>query len=207
MSGDDSIAAFDNARQSLKALLEDEGVFDDDIIELSQDVREQVGGVRSASVDGFEDAMLDLAVGADQGCLVFMTSHGDVSGFYLHERDVLTPSKLDQILDDACGEQPTVVLVSACFSGTFVAPLQAPNRIILTSSRHDRTSFGCAPDDIHPHWDGCLIDHFQVVDTWSELQARIVDCVESKEGAIDVTPSLPQAFFGDDVRELRVLYR
>ena len=207
MTGDDSIAAFDNARREVRGLFEDDGVLDEHIIELSRDAYEQVGGVRATSVDNFEDAMMDLEVGADDGCVVFMTSHGSQDGWYIRDQGYLTPARLDQILDDACGERPTVALISACYSGVFVDPVASPNRIILTAARPDRTSFGCSSEATYTYWDGCLIDNLPAAETWAELYDLIVTCIENKEALGGFTPSGPQGFFGDEVRELPIFYR
>ncbi len=39
-----------------------------------------------------------------------------------------------------------VVIVSACFSGAFIAPLADDNTIVLAAAAPDRTSFGCQPE-------------------------------------------------------------
>ena len=88
-----------------------------------------------------------------------MTSHGSPEGFYLRNAPPITPQKLNKILDLYCNERPTVVLISACYSGVFVGPsMQKENRIILTAARQDRTSFGCSTENQYTYWDSCLID-------------------------------------------------
>ena len=206
MTGDDSISAFDNAREAMKALFEADGVLDEDTIQLSRDGALQTGGVRATSVDSFADALLELAVGDGDGCVVFMTSHGSPSGFYIRDQNELTPTRLDRILDDACGDRPTVALISACYSGVFVDPAAQPNRIILTAAREDRTSFGCSAEAEYTYWDGCLIDRFTASDTWAALYDDVTACIEAKEGG-GFTPSLPQGFFGADVRDLPIFHR
>ena len=39
--------------------------------------------------------------------------------------------------------KPVVLALSACYSGSFIAPLKNINRIILTAADKDRNSFGC----------------------------------------------------------------
>src|SRR5206468_2620865 len=111
-----------------------------------------------------------------------LTSHGTRQGFVLRGQPVLTPERLSDMIDAACGEQPTVVLVSACFSGTFVHDaMRRPNRVILTAARDDVTSFGCSPESEFTYWDGCLIDTLPRVDTWRELADGVAACIEDKE--------------------------
>jgi hypothetical protein len=38
---------------------------------------------------------------------------------------------------------PAVIVLSACFSGSFIDEVSAPDRLIITAARDDRTSFGC----------------------------------------------------------------
>ena len=84
-----------------------------------------------------------------EACLVYITSHGDESGFFLRpDRRHCQPASLDSALSDGCGTRPTVLIVSACHSGTFInAEMRQPNRIILAAAATDRTSFGCGAND------------------------------------------------------------
>ena len=43
------------------------------------------------------------------------------------------------------GDRPTLLVISACHSGSFIDPLRRPNRIILAAAAKDRSSFGCQP--------------------------------------------------------------
>lgn len=40
-----------------------------------------------------------------------------------------------------------VIVVSACYSGGFIAPLKDDHTLVITAARSDRTSFGCADDN------------------------------------------------------------
>jgi hypothetical protein len=82
--------------------------------------------------------------------------------------------------------------------------MQNPNRIILTAARSDRTSFGCGTEDHYTYWDGCLIDSFPHADSWKSLYGAIQHCVEVKESEGGFKPSLPQAYFGKDVADLKI---
>jgi hypothetical protein len=57
----------------------------------------------------------------------------------------LTPQQLASTLDNE-GIKNRIVIVSACYSGAFVAPLQNDNTIVMTASDEKSTSFGCAPE-------------------------------------------------------------
>jgi len=100
-----------------------------------------------ATEDGIKDALLSLEVGHDDQCLVYLTSHGSEDGLYLASEDrLLSPGALAGIVDDGCGDQPTVVIVSACHSGTFLTDeMRQPNRVVLTAARaRPTTCSGCS---------------------------------------------------------------
>jgi hypothetical protein len=205
MTGDDSIDAFDNARKTLKSEFLQMGVLPANIKELSMSPRERKQVSLASSASNLAGALQGLSVGAQDACLVHMTSHGSPAGFYLRNAPPITPQALDRILDASCGERPTVVLVSACYSGVFVGPsMQRKNRIILTAARQDRTSFGCSAENEYTYWDSCLIDSLPKAESWKSLYGTIQQCVQTKESQGHFKPSLPQAYFGEQVKELKL---
>lgn len=86
---------------------------------------------------------------AEDLVVVFLTSHGSPDGSAaLMEQNrlggALRPAHLrDSLL--MAGIENRVVIVSACFSGAFIAPLMNDDTIVLTAAAPDRTSFGCQP--------------------------------------------------------------
>jgi len=205
MTGDDSIDAFDNARKTLKNEFVDMGVSLDNIKELSMNPREQKHGSLPSSAVNLAGALRELSIGDQDACLIHMTSHGSPQGFYLRNAPAITPQKLDSILEQTCGERPTVVLISACYSGVFVGPsMQKKNRIILTAARKDRTSFGCSAENEYTYWDSCLIDSLPKADSWKSLYGTIQQCVQTKESRGGFQASLPQAYFGEEVSNLKI---
>ncbi|MEO8345546.1 MAG: C13 family peptidase [Betaproteobacteria bacterium] len=86
----------------------------------------------------------------DDVVMVYLASHGG-RDFHLSADQPplslveLTPPGLRQLLDDAAIKW-RIVVVSACYSGGFIEPLQDDNTLIITASRADRTSFGCGQD-------------------------------------------------------------
>ena len=205
MTGDDSIDAFDNARKTLTSEFLNMGVLPANIRELSMNPRERKGGSMPSSAGNLAGALQQLSIGDQDACLIHMTSHGSPQGFYLRNAPAITPQKLDSILDQTCGERPTVVLISACYSGVFVGPsMQKKNRIILTAARKDRTSFGCSAENEYTYWDSCLIDSLPKADSWKSLYGTIQQCVQTKESRGGFQASLPQAYFGEEVSNLKI---
>jgi hypothetical protein len=205
MTGDDSVDTFDNARKTLTTEFLHMGVLPTNIKELSMNPRERKHGSVPSSAVNLSGALRDLSVGDQDACLIHMTSHGSPQGFYLRNGGYITPQALDKILDSSCGDRPTVVLISACYSGVFVGPaMQKKNRIILTAARQDRTSFGCSRENEYTYWDSCLIDSLPKSDSWKSLYGNLQQCVETKESRGRFKPSLPQAYFGEEVSDLKI---
>lgn len=206
VAGDRSLPVFDNAVRSMAARLRQRGLAAADIRRLSAApavvARE---GARPASLDEVLDAIVTMAPGAGQGCLVFATSHGapDAGLVLAATREVLDPAALDAALVRGCGRAPTVVVISACFSGIYAhAPMTRPNRVVLTAARPDRTSFGCGAGYTYTVYDRCLLDSLGGGGTWRQAHLAIRRCVAAAERRGEFEPSEPQAWFGSDVADL-----
>ena len=202
IAGDSATPAFDNGVEEMRAKLRRRGVVD--ITAYSADPA-SVPRDRLSSSANVAAALRGGGSGA-KACLAYMTSHGDVAGFFLRpDRRLLTPPTLDRLLAEGCGALPTVVIVSACHSGTFIDNgVRRPNRVILTAAATNRTSFGCGADDEYTYYDWCLLHAFDEAVTWSDLAASTKACVEGLERRKGVRPSLPQLFVGSEVANLRL---
>ena len=204
LAGDNQLAVFDNATKTLKDMFLRMGLESANIKELSATRAEQQRGALPSTAENLESALRDLSVKKGDACLVHLTSHGTRQGFFLRNAPTISPARLNSVLESGCGDQPTVVLISACYSGVFLDPVMLkPNRIILTAAAADRTSFGCSSENQYTYWDGCLIDSLTQSDNWNVLYGALQRCVESKEAQRRFTPSLPRAFFGDGIAGLR----
>ncbi|HAR75716.1 MAG TPA: peptidase C13 family protein, partial [Psychrobacter sp.] len=84
---------------------------------------------------------------ADEDVL-FMTlsSHGDQDFIHLSNpplaMDNLDATWLREALD-ASGIRWRVIVVSACYSGSFIDELASPTTVVITASATDKMSFGC----------------------------------------------------------------
>ena len=106
-------------------------------------------------------------------------------------------------MSTACGERPTVVIVSACFSGIFIPQLSGPNRMIMTAARRDRTSFGCGQTDRYPYFDACLLKVLPDAHDFLALADRARMCIEDRERAERlIPPSQPQVYVGTRIGPL-----
>lgn len=205
MTGDDSISAFDNARSKVQSLITERGVPKMYIRELSMSSSQQTNGVLASSEANLEAALKSLSLTANDGCFVYLTSHGSREGFFLKGQNTITPASMGRILDNTCGQRPTVVLVSACYSGVMIDQgTKKDNRIFLTAASKDRTSFGCSAEFEYTYWDGCLIENFSKSQDWQSLYKNVTQCIETKESAGGNTPSQPQSYFGTQIASMGI---
>ena len=76
---------------------------------------------------------------------LYMTSHGLPNQFEMENAPIdlndVDPKWLKETLDKA-GIRWRVIVISACYSGSFVPALQDDNTLIITASAADRASFG-----------------------------------------------------------------
>jgi len=137
--------------------------------------------------------------------ILFMTSHGTRAGFALQlpgrSPFEFAPRELAKILDST-GIQNRVVIVSACYSGTFVPPLANDNTIVITAADARNPSFGCAPGREWTFFGDALFN--RSLRPGTDLQrafngARIT--ISEWELTDKLTPSNPQAHFGPAVVE------
>src|SRR6202042_1601434 len=99
-----------------------------------QSGRNRPAGVLASDPQSIIDQLGRATATAKSGCLIYFTSHGSPDGIVLGD-GLMTPAAMARIIDDACGERPAVVVVAACYSGVFIPPLAAPNRMVLTAAR------------------------------------------------------------------------
>lgn len=206
-SGGGPTEAFDNARRDVARALGRVGFEPQNLRQFSTRP-EQDAATRPepSDIKNIYDAMAELTGKATGGCLFYVTSHGTPKGAIVG-KGMLAPSVLAAMLDRTCGRRPTIVVISACFSGVFVPQLAAANRMVLTAARPDRTSFGCGESDRYPFFDECFLQAMPKSPDFSALGASVRDCVRRREIAEKVSPpSEPQVYVGAELRPILPLY-
>jgi len=194
---------FDNARRDVSAELIRKGFSPENLREFS--VRpERYPDVRpgKADLEPIYQSLKGLAEHATAGCLVYFSSHGAPQGVVLNGQ-ILPPGLMDQMISSACGKRPTIVIISACFSGVFVPALADTNRMILTAARRDRASFGCSESDKYPYFDACMLKVLPSAHDFEALGPAVQSCVAEKENETGMRPaSEPQFFVGPSLRPI-----
>lgn len=100
-------------------------------------------------------------------------------------------------------DTPTVLILSACYSGSLIPALRADKRIILTAAAADRASFGCGTDDNNTFFvDELLRYGFTLEESLSQSFARARQQVAEREKRMELAPpSEPQIYVGRDMRD------
>ena len=192
---------FDNARRDVSAALTKIGFQSSNLMQFS--VRPE----RYPDTHPFNSDALSIAASLSElishssgGCLLYFSSHGAPGGLVLGDT-ILRPIGLATMLENTCGDRPTIVVISACYSGVFVPALKAPNRLILTAARPDRTSFGCGGTNKYPYFDACFLSSITAAADFEDLADRVKDCVGTMERSTGMRPpSDPQISVGRSIK-------
>lgn len=137
---------------------------------------------------------------------VYMSSHGSPDhSLYVNFPPLLlnqlTPIALHRMLQEA-GIKWKVVIVSACYSGGYVEPLKDPYTLVITSSRADRTSFGCDnASDFTYFGQAYFQEALKKTTSFVEAFEFARTAIAERERVEGLTPSEPQIYIGDAIRE------
>jgi hypothetical protein len=212
-SGGGDTEAFDNARRDLsQALVEKMGFDPANVLQFS--VRPDRYSPRPgvSTLFSIQNGLQGLARQAKGGCLFYFTSHGTKVGAFLgHPQNdnatVIFPVVMAQLVNSACPNRPTIVVISTCFSGVNLPALEERDRLVLTSARRDRSSFGCGESDVYPYFDECFLEAAGGSSGWAALPASVLACVTRREQETGASPpSEPQVWVGTGIRPLLPLY-
>ena len=99
---------------------------------------------------------------AEDVVMLYLTSHGSKDHQLAVEYPPLELANLDpallKSLFDEAGVRFKVIVVSACYSGGFLAPLKDKNSLIMTAADSFRTSFGCSDDSEFTYFGRAFFD-------------------------------------------------
>jgi hypothetical protein len=187
---------FDNGRRDVAAELQRIGFAPGNVIQFSLRPERYAPQPLRADKQAIANTLWDLSNRTAGGCLIYFTSHGSPSGVQLGA-GMIAPDDMATMVNNACGDRPTVVIVSACFSGVFVPVLAGPNRFVFTAARPDRASFGCGQTDRYTFFDECVLQAFPTSHDFPGLAALTKACVAAREKKEKTSPpSEPQLSVG-----------
>lgn len=92
---------------------------------------------------------------------LFLTSHGSQKELSVSFRPLwlnnITPADLKAALDEA-GIKWRVLMISACYSGSFIEPLKDDHTLVATASAPDKQSFGCGNESEFTYFGKAVLD-------------------------------------------------
>ena len=184
---------FDNARRDLATAFAKIGFKRSNMAQFSVDYDD---GTEHVAIPDIANDLEALTRRARGGCLIYFTSHGAPTGMVMGDV-LLSPAQMRDMVNASCGSRPSVIVMSSCYSGQFVAPLQGENRIILTAARPDRTSFGCGEMDHYTFFDDCFLRALPMAGDFPSLGGLVQQCVAQREVQMKASPpSEPQVSVG-----------
>jgi hypothetical protein len=161
-----------------------------------------------ATVSGLTDALRLLAerMNPEEDVLVLtLTSHGSREGLAVTNGSLpllqLGPTELRQALDEA-GIKWRVLIVSACYSGVFLEPLETDSTLIATASDSEHSSFGCADDrDLTYFGEAFFKDSIPTTPSLEAAFKKAADLIQHRETAEHLEHSNPQLYVGPAIRQ------
>jgi hypothetical protein len=159
-----------------------------------------------ASPESLQHALIDIGrrMNPETDVLFLsLSSHGgddatlSVSNPRFQLEDELTADDLKAMLDES-GIRNRVIVISACYAGSFIDTLADDDTIVLAAAAADKTSFGCANDrDLtyfgEAFYRDALSAHASLRATFEATKTAIAK--REKEEGIDA--SEPQAYWGE----------
>lgn len=193
---------FDNGRRDITKALVNLGFVPSHIKQFSvKPEQDMVTAPLRSDIETIDTEFRKLARQSSGGCFLYFTSHGSPQGVLIGN-NLVAPNVIAQMVNDACADRMTVVVVSACFSGVFIPALRTENRMILTAARPDRTSFGCGEANMYTFFDQCFLESIPQSRDFPMLAGKIQECVTQREAVEMATPpSEPQVSIGFNITQ------
>jgi hypothetical protein len=118
----------------------------------------------------------------------------------------LTDVDLETALKES-GIKRRIIVISACYAGAFIKPLQNKDTIVIAAAAADRTSFGCSDDrDMTYFGEAFYRDALPGAKTLQEAFESAKASIALREEKEHETPSEPQAFFGGAISAVLAKY-
>ena len=139
--------------------------------------------------------------------VLYLTSHGsraaelttDLPGY--QDLDPIAARRLAEELDQA-GIRRRVIIVSACFAGSWIKPLATDDTILITAARADRSSFGCSDDRPLTYFGEALLKGPLARGASLEQSFQSARKTVSQWEGSGSVHSEPQAYVGKNMRSL-----
>jgi hypothetical protein len=167
-----------------------------------------VNTIPLASYSNLRTTLADMKGKAqkDEDILVlYLTSHGsqnatltvDMPGFSMLPVNAQNLAALIK----GSGFRWKVIIVSACYAGSFIPYLKSDNTLIITSASADRTSFGCSDTaELTYFGQAFLKDALPDATSLQEAYSKTASLISDREKAENIPASRPQISMGKNIK-------
>ncbi|WP_230657228.1 C13 family peptidase [Psychrobacter sp. I-STPA10] len=138
---------------------------------------------------------------ADEDVLfMLLSSHGNNDILQLDNPPLaledIDPQWLRQTLDDS-GIRWRVIVISACYSGSFIDELLSPTTVVITASAADKPSFGCSNEaDLTYFGRAFFAESLRNNNSFEAAFLEAKKSLAERESAMGFEPSEPQMVMG-----------
>jgi hypothetical protein len=113
----------------------------------------------------------------------------------------ISAARLGAILADSSIRRRAVV-ISACYSGGFIPPLNDAASMVLTASAADRKSFGCSNENAWTYFGEAYFDQaLSQTHSFTAAFQQAAQAIAEREAREKLEPSLPQSWVGEDIAQ------
>jgi hypothetical protein len=144
---------------------------------------------------------LGEVMGEEDVLFLVISSHGDRGAGIRVSSPGMVTTQIDarsvREMLDAAGIRWRVIVVSACYSGSYVDALSDERTIVITAAARDRKSFGCSEHRGLTYFGEAFFR--DALDKSNSLRSAFEAArtmLAQKERDAGIVPSLPQAWFG-----------
>ncbi|HEX6733295.1 MAG TPA: C13 family peptidase [Azonexus sp.] len=151
--------------------------------------RNTVGATPLATVTSIRQAVSAIAAKMDKErdiLFLYLTSHGSKEGTISLGLDgmrfpELAADDLAALLRES-GIRWKVVVISACYAGSFMDALKDPGTLVIAAARADRRSFGCADENDFTYFGRAFFkESLQATDSFEEAFTRATSLIRQWE--------------------------
>lgn len=176
------------------------------LVKLANPARDQSSDWPQVTVENFALVMSKTAEVAQprDRVLLFISTHANPGLLNINAAGKHLQPLTPRMLSDALAplkDVPTLVVLSACYSGAFIEPLKAPNRVVLTATDVRRTSFNCRYPGSHTPFAEALFGQPEAVSRSAmEWMTEAQKSIAAQEKRRKLPPSRPRMFVGDEAK-------
>ncbi len=144
--------------------------------------------------------------------VLFLSSHGgedarlsvDLQNFSLND---LTAIELRQMFDSSAIKW-RIIIVSACYSGSFIEALASPTSLVITAAASDRASFGCIHENEWTYFGEAYFNQaLRRSNSFVEAFSRATQIVGRRELEEGKKPSDPQISLGEEIKAFLIKHK